>query len=171
MTDVRAPGLSAREAQKAALLEAAQAAVVDAREKEAERRRRRPTSPATRKFFAVVSVLLFSGGIYVLAARPVWFFSPPPPPETVAIQEASLRLTLVRETERVKRYRSQYGRLPNDLEEAGSPARGITYQKQSDSTFRLIATFGTTTIGLTSTDSVGAFLGNSLKVIASRGRP
>jgi hypothetical protein len=170
MTDVRASGLSTRDAQKAALLDAAQAALADANEK-AALRRRRPTSAATRKVFAVVSVLLFSGGIYILAARPVWFFSPPPAPETVAIQEASLRLTLVRETERVKRYRSQHGRLPNSLDEAGSPAKGLTYQRQSDSTFRLIATFGTTTIGLTSTDSVGAFLGNSLKVIASRGRP
>lgn len=169
MTDVQA-GLSRVEQQKRALLDAAQAAVADANEK-ASQRRRRPTSPATKTFFAIVSVLLFGGGIYVLAARPHWLFTPPPPPETVAIQEASLRLTLVRETERVKRYRAQHRRLPASLDDAGSPVRGLTYQRQTDSTFRIIASFGSGTIGLSSTDSIGAFLGNSLKVIASRGRP
>lgn len=170
MTDVRASSLPGREAQKQALLDAAQAAVADAKEKAAQRRRR-PTSPGTKTFFTIVSIALFAGGIYLLAVRPAWFFTPPPPPETVAIQEASLRLTLVRETERVKRYRSQHRRLPGSLEEAGSPVKGLTYEKQSDSTFRLIATFGDGTIGLSSTDSVSTFLGNSLKVIASRGRP
>lgn len=170
MTDVRASSFTGREAQKQALLDAAQAAVADAKEKAAQRRRR-PTGPTTRVFFTVVSILLFAGGIYLLAARPAWFFTAPPQPETVAIQEASLRLTLVRETERVKRYRAQHRRLPGSLEEAGSPVKGLTYEKQTDSTFRLIATFGDGTIGFGSTDSVSTFLGNSLKVIASRGRP
>ena len=170
MTDVRVPGFPGREAQKQALLDAAQAAVADAKEKAAQRRRR-PTSRTTRTFFAVVSVLLFGSGVYLLAVRPAWFFTPPAPPETVAIQEASLRLSLVRETDRVKRYRAQHGRLPGSLEDAGSPVKGLTYEKQTDSTFRLIATFGDGTIGFSSTDSVATFLGNSLKVIASRGRP
>jgi len=170
MTDVQASGLSKSEAQKRALLTAAQAAVADANEKAALRRRSR-TSQATKTVFLVVSLLLFGVGIYLLAVRPAWFFTPPPTPETVAIQEASVRLSLVRESELVKRWRSQHGRLPSSLEQVGSPVRGLTYQKQSDSTFRLIATFGSSTIGLSSTDSVGTFLGNSLKVIASRGRP
>ncbi len=172
MTDVHASGLSRAEAQKRALLDAAQAAVTDAREKEqAARLLRRQNAKRSQAALAVTGLVIFGFGIYLLAFRPAWFFTPPPPPETIAIQEASVRLMLVREVERVKRFRSEQGRLPQTLEEAQSPIHGITYQKETDSTFRLVATFGENPIGLSSTDSVGSFLGNSLKVIASRGRP
>lgn len=172
MTDVHASGLSRAEAQKRALLDAAQAAVTDAKEKEqAARLLRRQNAKRSQAALAVTGLVIFGFGIYLLAFRPAWFFTPPPPPETVAIQEASVRLMLVREVDRVKRFRSEQGRLPQTLEEAQSPIHGITYQKETDSTFRLVATFGENTIGLSSTDSVGSFLGNSLKIIASRGRP
>jgi hypothetical protein len=170
MTDVRASGLARDEAQKLALLNAAEAAVADAKEKAINRRQSR-AGKATRTVAISFGLVIFGFAIYLLVARPPWFFTPPPPPETVAIQEASLRLMLVREADRLKRYRAQHGKLPSTLEQAGSPVHGVLYQTSNDSTFRLIAAFGGETIGLSSTDSVGAFLGNSLKVIASRGRP
>ncbi len=170
MTDASPPAGARREDQKRALLEAAQAAVDDAREKELARRRGGSTR-ASRAVVTVLGLALFGIGIYLLAARPAWFFTPPPPPETLEIREASVRLMLVREVERVKRYRAEHGRFPATLAEAGSQVQGLLFETRGDSAFRLISPWGEGTIGLSSTDSVGSFLGNSLKVIVSRGRP
>lgn len=170
MTDARPSGALSGEAQKQALLDAAQAAVQDASEKAASRRNR-TTSNTPRIVLTVLGLALFAVGIYLLAARPVWFFTPPPEPESGQIQEASVRLMLVREASRVRRYRSEHGKLPATLAEAGSSVTALNYTPQGDSTFQLAAPWGGRAITLASTDSVGPFLGNSLKIIASRGRP
>ena len=170
MAEARVAGSQRQEEQKQALLEAAEAAVQDANDK-AARRRGRTSSNTSRIVVSVLGLGIFAVGIYILSMRPTWFFTPPPPPESVQIQEASVRLMLVREASRVRRYRAEHGKLPATLEEAGSTLTSITYTPQGDSTFRLVTNWGEHTIGLSSSDSVGPFLGNSLKVIASRGRP
>lgn len=170
MTDARTSAPVSRDEQKRALLEAAQAAVQDAHDKEAARRAGASTT-ASKTIVTVLGLILFGVGIYLLAARPAWFFTPPAPPETMEIQEASVRLMLVREAERVKRFRVEHRRLPASLAETGSTVQGVSYLAEGDSVFRLSAALGGGAIGLASSDSVGAFLGNSLKVIASRGRP
>lgn len=170
MTDARPSAHLTREDQKRALLEAAQAAVQDAHEKD-EARRSLASTRTSKAVVTTLGLLLFGVGIYLLAARPAWFFTPPAPPEAVEIQEASIRLMLVREADRVKRYRAEHRRLPATLEETGSATRGIAYRAEGDSAFHLAASLGDHSIGLSSRDSVAAFLGNSLKVIAARGRP
>jgi len=170
MTDASPSGALSKEEQKQALLTAAQAAVQDAHEKAAQRRDRASSNPS-RIVVSVLGLAIFAVGIYILAVRPAWFFTPPPPPESVQIQEASMRLMLVREAGRVRRYRAEHGKLPISLAEAGSPLNSVVYTTQGDSTFRLMTAWGEQTISFLSTDSVGQFIGNSLKVIASRGRP
>jgi hypothetical protein len=169
MADARSGALR-REDQKLALLDAAQAAVQDAHEKAASRRGR-ASSNTSRIVVTVLGLAIFGVGFYILAMRPLWFFTPPPPPESVQIQEASVRLMLVREASRVRNYRAAHGKLPATLEEAGSTITTITYTVQGDSAFRLVTAWGEKTLGLSSSDSVAPFLGNSLTVIASRGRP
>ena len=158
------------EERKQALLDAAQDAVQDANEKAAARRGGR-RSPANRIVVTLLGLACFGIGIYILAIRPAWFFTPPAPPESVQIQEASVRLMLVREASRVRQYRAQHGKLPVTLEETGSPVSNVDYITQGDSTFRLTTSWGEQRISLASSDSVGTFLGNSLKIIVSRGRP
>ena len=170
MTDARTSGALRLEDRKQALLDAAQDAVQDAHDK-ASQRRGRAGSNTSRIVVTVLGLGIFAVGIYILAIRPAWFFTPPLPPESIQIQEASVRLMLVREASRVRQYRSAHGRWPATLEEAGSTVSNIDYTRQGDSAFRLVTTWGEQTIGLSSSDSVGPFLGNSLKVIASRGRP
>jgi hypothetical protein len=170
MADARSSGALHREDQKLALLDAAQAAVQDAHDKAANRRGI-TSSNTSRIVVTVLGLAIFAVGIYILAMRPTWFFTPPPPPESIQIQEASVRLMLVREASRVRRYRSEHGKLPETLQDAGSTINTISYTAQGDSAFRLVTSWGEKTIGLSSSDSVGTFLGNSLKVIASRGRP
>jgi hypothetical protein len=169
MADARTGALRLEE-RKQALLDAAQDAVQDAQEK-ATARRGGQSSNTSRIVVTVLGLAIFAVGIYILAIRPTWFFTPAPPPESVQIQEASVRLMLVREASRVRQYRAEHGKLPVTLEETGSPVSNVSYSLQGDSAFRLVTTWGEKTIGFSSTDSVGTFLGNSLKIIASRGRP
>ena len=170
MADARTSGALRLEDRKRALLEAAQTAVQDAHDKAAQRRGR-TSSNVSRIVVTVLGLGIFGVGIYILAMRPTWFFTPPPPPESVQIQEASVRLMLVREASRIRQYKAAHGRLPATMVEAGSSAGNVDYTRQGDSTFRLVTSWGEQTIVLSSTDSVGPFLGNSLKIIASRGRP
>jgi len=170
MADARSSGTLRMEDQKQALLNAAQAAVQDANEKAANRRGR-TSSNTSRIVVTALGLGIFAVGIYILAMRPTWFFTPPPPPESVQIQEASVRLMLVREASRIRTYRASHGKLPATLAEAGSIITTINYTAQGDTAFRLVTSWGENTISLSSADSVGTFLGNSLKIIASRGRP
>jgi hypothetical protein len=170
MADARSSGVLRLEEQKQALLDAAQAAVQDAHDKAASRRGRE-SSNVSRIVVTVLGLSIFAAGIYILAMRPTWFFTPPAPPESVQIQEASVRLMLVREASRVRQYKAEHGKFPATLAETGSPATNIDYSAHGDSVFRLVTRWGEQTIALSSADSVGTFLGNSLKIIASRGRP
>src|SRR5262245_23184910 len=141
MADARTSGALRLEERKQALLDAAQDAVQDAHEKAAARRGRR-SSNTSRIVVTVLGLALFAAGIYLLVARPAWFFTPPPPPESVQIQEASVRLMLVREASRVRQYRAAHGKLPATLQEAGSPVSDVDYITQGDSTFRLMTSWG-----------------------------
>jgi len=157
----RSPGDS-----KEALLQAAQAAMEDSRRKRGERpaHRRR----ASRATMLVAAGTLFALSVYLLAARPVWFFTPPPPPEPPEIQEASMRLTLVREAARIRQYRLANGQLPGSLEETGSPMQGLTYAPSGDGAFTLSGRARGQMLTLRSTDAVDAFLGNSFQIIQGR---
>jgi len=154
---------------KEALLEAAQAALDDAREKAARQGRRRGSSLFARRLLLVSGAALFAMSIYLLVARPVWFFDPAPVPETVELQEASVRLMLVREAHRIRRWRADNaGNLPATLAEAGSPVRGVTYERRSDGSFVLSASHAGSQIRLSSTDSLPGFIGGSFGVLRER---
>ena len=170
MTDQRNPAGSRAENQKRALLDAAQAAVADAQSK-AILPKRRDNTRLSRAIVLASSLAVAGLGVYLLAARPAWLVTPPPPAPPAEVQEASVRLTMVREANRIRGFRAQKGHLPATLSEAGSPVSGVSYERQGDSLFVLRASFGARTVELVSTDSVATFLVRSLKVIAGRNRP
>ena len=158
------------EDQKRALLDAAQAAVVDARHKAEEAHQRK--GPARGRFSPLISAVIASAiGLYLLAARPAWFVTPPPPPDPPDIAVASARLTLVREASRVQQFQAERGRLPVSMAEAGSAVSGLHYEQLNDSGYVLRAIQGADTVSLSSRDSLPRFLGNSLGRILARGRP
>lgn len=158
------------ETRKEALLEAAQAALDDAREKAVRNgARRRESSLFARRLLLGSGAVLFVASIYLLVARPHWFFEPAPVPETVEMQEASVRLMLVREAHRIRRWRADNaGNLPATLAEAGSPVRGVKYERPGDGTFVLSAPHAGAEIRLSSTDSLPGFIGGSFSVLRQR---
>lgn len=160
------------ETQKEALLEAAQAALDDAREKATRQGRGRrwgESSLFARRLLLGSGAVLFAASVYLLVARPAWFFEPAPIPETVEMREASVRLMLVREAHRIQRWRADNaGNLPATLAEAGSPVRGVDYERRGDGTFTLSAPHAGAQIRLSSTDSLPGFIGGSFAVLRQR---
>lgn len=157
-----------RAESKEALLNAAQAAVHEAKRKAASERRQ--TRHSSRVVLLVAAGALFASSVYLLAVRPAWFFTPPLPPDPPEVREASLRLTLAREAERVRRFHVARGRLPGTLAEAGGAVKGLDYEVRPDGTFAVRAPLGAGTLELRSTDRVDRFLDDSWQVIMNRGR-
>jgi len=160
--------------QKQALLEAfdsvlkqqAENREAELREEAARRRSRQRVRPAV--WAAAVLALFLCTYLYI--ERPEWVFPASAPPESVAIQEASLRIGMANIAQHVERYRQRRGRLPSTLLEAGTQVEGITYQPLDSTEWRLIGSHAGIEITLVSREPLTRFLGNSFEVISRRTR-
>jgi len=144
----------------------------DAEQREKGQSAPRP-APRRRLLHPVASLsllVLLAVGVYLGVTRPDWLFARGVPQETTAIQEASLRLAMSMQFQRIERFRNQSGRLPTTIEEAGPPVMGIRYQARHPDGFTLTGTSGGVTLTLESTESLEAFVGNSYAVIERRGQ-
>ncbi len=157
--------------RKRDLLEAAQAAVST------------PAGPATgaghggtarptnwRLVWACMAVFVGVGG-GVLILQPEWLYPAPPPEESPALTDASLRLAMVRERQRVEAFVQQNGVLPSSMAEAGGTLAGLVLVPEDGSGYTLRYSGVGQALELRSTDSLEGFLGNSLQVILTRGTP
>jgi hypothetical protein len=109
-------------------------------------------------------------GVYALVATPAWLITPPPPPESPVMVEASLRVAMWQEALYVERYRNEEGRLPVDLVEAGAPhVNGVFYHQVGDGSYLITGSSGQLDLVLRAEESFDDFLGESLKIISSRG--
>jgi hypothetical protein len=155
---------------KTNLYEAAVAAMQDVNEtKAAAALKQAPERPGT---WRLLLLLLGLAGALLLLLQPEWLAGPKaPPPETPAVATASLRLTLLRERQRVFDYARANGRLPSTLIEAGSGRTDLHYQLAGAEAFSISGSAGDSLVTLYSTDSMKAFLGTSLQAIKNRGQP
>ena len=153
---------------KRALLEARESAIQD----EAERRdnsRDDDRGPRKSRFLPFAFIASVGFGLYALGAQPAWLVTPPPPPESPVIVEASLRVAMWQEALYVERYRSEEGRLPVDLAEAGAPdVAGVSYHQVSDDSYLITGSNGEADLVLRSEESFDDFVGESLKTLANR---
>lgn len=154
--------------QKQDLLNAAQAAVADAKAKAGTRAGEAGPVSRAREIATVAGLVLTLVGFALAAFRPAWFLTPPPEPEPPVIQEASVRLTLVREAQRIHGWRMATGRLPADLAEAGTPVAGLAYDRINDSVFAVSLPHGASLVTLRSTDSLSTFIGGAVATVAAR---
>lgn len=155
---------------KSSLYEAAVAAVKD--REVAAARAPRAAPPRQRGRTMRVALLLVLVGVLLLVLRPAWLAGPKaPPPESPGVAAASLRLTLLRERQRVFKFAKEQGRLPSGLIEVGGGQPGIEYSTSGPDAFRLTGRAGDSVITLQSGDSMAAFLGNSLRRLKDRGQP
>ncbi len=154
---------------KRALLEARESAIQDEAERRAHSRDdgRGPKKSRVLPFMFIASVAF---GVYALTAHPSWLVTPPPPPESPVIIEASLRVAMWQEALFVERFRSEEGRLPVDLAQAGAPdVDGISYTQVDEDSYLIVGSNGDVDLVLRSDEPFDDFLGESLKTIANRG--
>ncbi len=118
---------------------------------------------------AAVFTLLFVGA-YIWLERPVWIFPEVQSNESAAVKEASLRITLANAARHVEHFRKKNGQLPATLEETGTLAGDILYERSGAGAYLLRGVNGAVQLTLRSTDSLPLFVGNSFQVIARRSR-
>ena len=155
---------------KSALMAAARTAIQDQADKavSAKVTRGGRTHPARTTIF----FLLALAGAVLLVVRPAWLAEPATlPPEPPAVAAASVRLTLLRERQRVFDFEKAHGHLPATLAEAGIDQAGLEYARRDSTRFELSAWTGDSLIVLRSADSISTFLGGSLKALTARRNP
>ena len=139
-----------------------------AMERQAEEARRRGRGTSRFLVMACTTVLLLVTA-YVFVERPDWIFPSPPPPESLAVREASLRISVANAAQHVERYRKQTGQLPLTLAQAGAHGTAITYDRLTGG-YRLEAEVDEVRVTYRSGESLNRFVGNSFKVISRRGK-
>ncbi|MDZ4674416.1 MAG: hypothetical protein SGI84_08175 [Gemmatimonadota bacterium] len=147
------------------LLAAAEAAVAD--RSMVRKAGRRPPGACSRMILSSMTLIALLG-TYVSVIRPEWIFTATPVAESPHLLEASLRLALVRERQRVEEFTKRNGRLPATLAEAGGTLTGAHLTAGAGRSFMVSAPMGAGVIELHSTDPLEAFLGNSIQAIISR---
>lgn len=97
----------------------------------------------------------------VLALLSIWLWAFPPaalipevPTIPPAAQEAGLRMNMLIQVNQIQQFRSDYGRLPENLDELGDRPDGVQYTRLSDGTFQLRGKSGDVTVDWESTESV-----------------
>jgi hypothetical protein len=166
-----APGAERRlQDSKTNLFEAAQAAIQDQESKLDAERAARMAATGRRRRLGVLGMLSVVGAV-LLTVQPTWLSGPNElPAETPPVAAASMRLTLLRERDRVRDFVRRTGRLPVSLAEAGSGVPTVTLTALADGNFTLVGETTDSIITLHSGDSVIPFLGESLRVVRNRGR-
>lgn len=157
--------------EKQALIDAYEKVLVADAEKREKDAAARPVGPPKRRMHPIVVlslVVLVAVCAYVGIARPAWIFERGAPAEPVSMQEASLRLAMAMRFQRIERFRTQSGRLPTTIEEAGPAMPGVRYQARHPDGFTLTGTNGSVSLTLQSTESLAAFVGNSYELIQGR---
>jgi hypothetical protein len=79
--------------------------------------------------------------VYLLIAPPAWVVVNPIEGPDLAAQTTDMKKAIYFQAQRVEAYKVKYGRLPDQLTDAGSPTPGVEYIRQGDG-YRLIGTVG-----------------------------
>ncbi len=130
------------------------------------RHRARGTSRLVMLVSATLTLFL---AVYLYVERPDWIFPAPPPPESLAVREASLRITMANAAHHIERFRHQAGQFPATLEQAGARGGEIRYDRTA-SGYRLAAESDEVQLRYESSEPLARFVGNSFKVISRRAK-
>ena len=154
---------------KEALLEAAQAAVADQKNRPPLDRARPPQPSGTgRRVFRGSMLVAMVVGAGVLAAQPVWLTGPKLPNEDNAVQAASATLTLVDALSKVQSYLARQGRLPRQLREAGVEHPAVQLRVIADPDFEVSLRMADSTISIRSDEPIKPRMVAAIRVLQRR---
>lgn len=127
-----------------------------------------PAPPPSRSGFWLLSLLLIGALSALLVIRPSWMFTTPPS-ESPALMEASLRVQMFVEIERIEKFRSDSGRIPASEAEAGLTAGSGLGYLANGANYTLTGTNGPVALTYSSGTPPAEFLGKSYEIVRARG--
>ncbi len=145
-----------------ALLEAYQEVIRTTKDKPAVRGE---TGPDRRPYWLTAGLLIAALSA-LLVFQPRWMFNRPPD-EPPNLKEASLRVRMYLEIDRIERFKQAKGKLPANLPEAGGDSVGMVFEPRGEG-YVLTGYNGPLSLRYTSGSSPEAFLGNSYRLIQGR---
>ena len=109
----------------------------------------------------------------ILALVSIWLWVFPPavlvpdvPTIPLANQEAGLRMQMTIHRARIVVFQSQYGRLPNNLDEVGEAGVVVEYTRLPDDVFRLTGTTGEISVNWNSTQPFEELVGDADSIVS-----
>ena len=109
----------------------------------------------------------------VLALFSIWLWAFPPavlipevPTIPPAVQEAGLRMNMLVQLNQIQQFLSEYGRLPETLDEVGGSPDGVEYTRLSDGVFKLSGKSGDVTVGYTSTEPLAELAADAMAIVS-----
>ncbi len=153
---------------RSALLHAYQAVVRNEQEKRSSQAHPIVVSRPSRAPFWLSMGAIIALLTAVLVLQPAWVF-PRPAEEGPELRQASLRVRMYVEIDRIEQFHSANGRFPATLTEAEADSTGLTYTAGADG-FSLSGQNHGVTLTYTSSQPSKEFLGNSYEILAQRRR-
>jgi len=133
--------------------------------KDAEgKKKTKKTSPGTWLAFFVFAAL--SG--YIWVGAPAWL-EPERPTIPPTLIQAGLKMEIFNQALLVEEFRSEEGRLPRDLAEAGDSLADLEFRRIGEEDFSLATEGPLGRLEYVSTDSLELFLGDAVQVIRQGG--
>ncbi|HEU4801251.1 MAG TPA: hypothetical protein VFS94_11550 [Gemmatimonadales bacterium] len=131
---------------------------------------RRPRSDGGLHPLTLVAIAaLIALAAWLAIARPGFVFDRGAPDEPRSVRDASLRLAMAMQYQRVLRYRDSAGGLPDRLTDVGPVVSGIRFEPIPPDQFTLVGENGDVVLTLRSTDQLRDFVGGAYQVLESRG--
>lgn len=121
------------------------------------------------RVFTVFMVILAVASLATLFLQPAWLF-PRAPEQSQELRDASLRVRMYVEIDKIERFKSAKGSYPDDLTEAAVDTAGLVYVL-SGNDYTLTGTDRGLSLTYFSTTPPKEFLGNSYTFISGRKRP
>jgi hypothetical protein len=126
-----------------------------------------PDLPSSRAPFWIVTLTTVAVATALLVGQPAWLF-PRAPKEPPVLEEASLRVRMYIEIERIEQFRATQGRLPSSLLEAKGDTTGLQYATGGEG-YSLTGRNAGIALTYTSSQAPREFVGNSYDLIRRRG--
>ena len=112
---------------------------------------------------ALVLATAISVWIWIWPPSALRLRTPGPPPTEQ--EEATLRLVMYFQAQKIERYRLDTGRVPLELDDAGPVFRGMEYIRLTDRDYRILGRTSRVILSYSSVEPIDAFVGDGANIL------